>query len=249
MGTESCVAGLCWFRIRQRFSSEFSASTEGDSPSTVTPWRVVNFGNSIKVRLEDFIGAIEVASGHKVIGNPMDMQQGDVPATWADESRLEKLTGYRPATEFVKAWHGSWIGTGSSLTTPWHQSVSETMNVAMTARPDVLVISPRRFGDSRGWFCETRTRQVLRAPGLDWPDYVHDSGSYADQVRFVSDCPGHDARQAIDTKRICTAPGWRPSVIIEAGLARKVGWYLANDAWWQVLQARHRVGLWPGVRT
>ena len=71
----------------------------GDSLSPVAPWRVVNIGNSTKVRLEDFIDAIEAATGNTAIRNYMDMQQGDVPATWADASLLRLLTGYAPQTE------------------------------------------------------------------------------------------------------------------------------------------------------
>ena len=51
----------------------------GDSLSPVAPFRVVNIGNSNKVRLEDFIEAIEAATGRKAVRNYMDMQQGDVP--------------------------------------------------------------------------------------------------------------------------------------------------------------------------
>ncbi|MDD7971976.1 SDR family NAD(P)-dependent oxidoreductase [Roseinatronobacter alkalisoli] len=72
---------------------------EGDSLSPIAPWRVVNIGNSTKVRLEDFIDAIEAATGKPAIRNYMDMQPGDVPATWADASLLRALTGYAPQTE------------------------------------------------------------------------------------------------------------------------------------------------------
>jgi len=72
----------------------------GDSLSPVAPFRVVNIGNSDKVRLEDFIDAIEAATGKKAIRNDMDMQPGDVPATWADASLLRQLTGYAPKTDF-----------------------------------------------------------------------------------------------------------------------------------------------------
>jgi len=72
---------------------------EGDSLSPVAPWRVVNIGNSQKVRLLDFIEAIEDCLGKKAIRNYMDMQPGDVPATWADASLLQRLTGYRPQTD------------------------------------------------------------------------------------------------------------------------------------------------------
>ncbi len=73
---------------------------EGDSLSPVAPWRVVNIGNSDKVRLLDFIEAIEDSLGVKARRNYLPMQAGDVPATWADASLLQRLTGYRPATDY-----------------------------------------------------------------------------------------------------------------------------------------------------
>ena len=73
------------------------------------------------------------------------------------------------------------------------------------------------------------------------------SGSYADQITFVADRPGHDARYAIDPARIRTELGWRPSVTVAEGLARTVEWYLANEDWWRPLQARHGVGRRLGV--
>lgn len=72
----------------------------GDSLSLVAPFRIVNIGNNSKVRLLDFINAIENSLGVKAIRNYMPMQPGDVPATWADASLLERLTGYRPRTDF-----------------------------------------------------------------------------------------------------------------------------------------------------
>lgn len=67
-------------------------------------------------------------------------------------------------------------------------------------------------------------------------------GSYADQITFVTDRPGHDARYAIDPSRIREELGWRPSVTVEEGLRRTVRWYLDNEAWWQPLLARKGVG-------
>jgi UDP-glucuronate 4-epimerase len=75
------------------------AICEGDSLSPVAPFRIVNIGNSDKVRLEDFIDAIEAELGMKAIRNYMDMQPCDVPATWADASLLRRLTGYAPQTD------------------------------------------------------------------------------------------------------------------------------------------------------
>lgn len=50
-------------------------------------------------RLMDFIEAIEDALGKKAVRNYMPMQKGDVPATWADTSLLQELTGYKPKTD------------------------------------------------------------------------------------------------------------------------------------------------------
>ena len=68
------------------------------------------------------------------------------------------------------------------------------------------------------------------------------AGSYADQITFVTDRPGHDARYAIDPSRIRAELGWRPSVTVEEGLEKTVQWYLDNEAWWRALQGREGVG-------
>jgi len=74
------------------------------------------------------------------------------------------------------------------------------------------------------------------------------TGSYADQITFVTDRPGHDARYAIDPSRIREELGWRPSVTVEEGLRRTVDWYLDNEAWWRPLQDRHGVGTRLGTK-
>ena len=73
-------------------------------------------------------------------------------------------------------------------------------------------------------------------------------GNYADQITFVADRPGHDARYAIDPSRIRTELGWRPSVTVEQGLEKTVDWYLANEDWWRALQNRQGVGTRLGVK-
>ncbi len=70
-----------------------------DSKSKVAPFRVVNIGNSKPAQLLDFINAIEGSTGIKAVKNLMPMQAGDVPATWADTSLLEDLTGYKPSMD------------------------------------------------------------------------------------------------------------------------------------------------------
>ena len=69
--------------------------------SSVAPFRVVNIGNSKPAKLLDFIVAIENSTGKKAIKNLIPMQAGDVSATWADVSVLERLTGYKPDTDIA----------------------------------------------------------------------------------------------------------------------------------------------------
>lgn len=88
----------------------------GDSLSPVAPFRIVNIGNSDKVRLLDFVDAIEDCLGKTAVRNYMPMQMGDVPATWAEASLLLRLTGYRPQTDFREgialfvAWFREYYG-------------------------------------------------------------------------------------------------------------------------------------------
>jgi UDP-glucuronate 4-epimerase len=88
------------------------AIADGDSLSPVAPWRVVNIGNGDKVALGDFIAAIEAATGKTAKKNMMDMQKGDVRATWADNNLLRRLTGYQPQTD---------IRTGMGLFVKWYR--------------------------------------------------------------------------------------------------------------------------------
>jgi UDP-glucuronate 4-epimerase len=98
---EDLVRGIALLTeaIPQRPASRTDIAT-GDSLSPAAPFRVVNIGNSDKVRLLDFIEAIEEELGRKAIRNYMPMQTGDVPATWANADLLATLTGYKPQTSF-----------------------------------------------------------------------------------------------------------------------------------------------------
>jgi dTDP-glucose 4,6-dehydratase len=50
-------------------------------------------------------------------------------------------------------------------------------------------------------------------------------------ISFVKDRPGHDRRYAIDSGKIKSRLGWRPTETFESGIARTVDWYLENQAW------------------
>jgi dTDP-glucose 4,6-dehydratase len=55
--------------------------------------------------------------------------------------------------------------------------------------------------------------------------------SYADQITYVADRPGHDRRYAIDAEKLSSELGWRPEETFETGLRKTVQWYLDNTAW------------------
>jgi UDP-glucuronate 4-epimerase len=62
-------------------------------PESETPYRILNVGSHAPVALLDFIAVIENALGRKATLELLPMQPGDVPATYADVSRLQALTG------------------------------------------------------------------------------------------------------------------------------------------------------------
>ena len=58
-----------------------------------------------------------------------------------------------------------------------------------------------------------------------------DGNTYAAQIAFVKDRPGHDRRYAIDAGKIRRDLGWAPKETFESGIAKTVRWYLDNPAW------------------
>ena len=58
-----------------------------------------------------------------------------------------------------------------------------------------------------------------------------DGQSYAQQITFVKDRPGHDLRYAIDASKISKELNWQPQETFESGIQKTVEWYLANEDW------------------
>ena len=72
-----------------------------DTPDPATsnvPFRIFNIGNHDPVPLLDFIGAIEAALGMTAEKNLLPLQDGDVPATYADVEALQNWVGFKPKT-------------------------------------------------------------------------------------------------------------------------------------------------------
>ena len=58
-----------------------------------------------------------------------------------------------------------------------------------------------------------------------------DGGTYASQITYVTDRPGHDRRYAIDARKLEAELGWKPAETFETGIRKTVEWYLANPEW------------------
>ena len=71
-----------------------------DSLSLVAPFRIINIGNSKKIKLLDFIKTIENILGKNALKNYMPMQKGDVFMTLANTNLLKKITGFTPKTNY-----------------------------------------------------------------------------------------------------------------------------------------------------
>ncbi len=87
----------------------------GDSPdpsSSKAPFRLYNIGNNEPVELMTMIETLEKCLGKTAEKNMLEMQPGDVPATYADIQALETATGFHPSTsieegiaKFVEWYH------------------------------------------------------------------------------------------------------------------------------------------------
>jgi UDP-glucuronate 4-epimerase len=91
----------------------------GDDPnpgSSYAPYKIYNIGNNNPVELLEFIGVIEKALGVKAQKEFLDLQPGDVPATYADVDDLIADVGFKPETpiatgirKFVE-WYREYYG-------------------------------------------------------------------------------------------------------------------------------------------
>ena len=105
----------------------------------------------------DYIGAIEFALGMET-KNFLPMQDGDVPATYADTSELNAWTGFQPDTSVgngVAAWFVAWLSPDFRELRCWPEKAvrrSEKVDSRRAAhRPQVLASVNQAFGGTQ-WY-------------------------------------------------------------------------------------------------
>ncbi len=133
------------------------------------------------------------------------------------------------------------------------ENIRDWLHVEDHARAIRMVFENAQPGTTYtvGGGAERRNIDVTRAicASLDQLHPKAGKGSYAEQIQFVTDRPGHDFRYAIDGSKITRELGWQPRETFETGLAKTVQWYHENEAWWRPLVARGNAVARQGLKT
>ena len=115
------------------------------------------------------------------------------------------------------------------------QQVRDWLYVEDHCKAIMRVLQDGRLGETYnvGGWNEKPNIEVVRTlcALLDELQPRTDGQSYATQMTFVKDRPGHDRRYAIDARKLERELGWRPEETFETGLRKTVQWYLSHGDW------------------
>ncbi|MFB2733552.1 dTDP-glucose 4,6-dehydratase [Shewanella mangrovisoli] len=117
------------------------------------------------------------------------------------------------------------------------------------ARALYKVVTEGKIGETYniGGHNEKQNLEVVQTICSILDSLVPKATSYAEQIIYVADRPGHDRRYAIDASKMSAELNWHPKETFETGLRKTVEWYLANQEWCQHVQNgtyhRERLGI------
>lgn len=117
------------------------------------------------------------------------------------------------------------------------------------ARALYKVVTEGKVGETYniGGHNEKQNLEVVQTICTILDALVPKASSYAEQITYVTDRPGHDRRYAIDASKMSRELNWQPQETFETGLRKTVEWYLANQEWCQHVQdgsyQRERLGI------
>ncbi len=116
----------------------------------------------------------------------------------------------------------------------------------------LTVLERGKVGDSYnlGGRCERRNLEIVDLictiveeyfPAAENPSMA-DGGmkEYSQLKTCVEDRPGHDRRYAIDSTKVETELRWRPSLTLEEGMRKTIGWYLDHQGWCEQVSTKYR---------
>lgn len=110
------------------------------------------------------------------------------------------------------------------------------------------VVTAGKIGETYniGGHNEKQNLEVVQTICSILDSLVPKATSYAEQITYVTDRPGHDRRYAIDASKMSAELNWQPQETFETGLRKTVEWYLTNQEWCQHVQdgtyQRERLG-------
>ena len=116
------------------------------------------------------------------------------------------------------------------------------------ARALYKVVTEGKVGETYniGGHNEKQNIEVVKTICSILDELVPKKSSYAEQITFVNDRPGHDRRYAIDASKMSKELNWEPVETFDTGLRKTVQWYLKNQAWCNNVQdgsyQRERLG-------
>ena len=117
------------------------------------------------------------------------------------------------------------------------------------ARALYKVVTEGQIGETYniGGHNEKQNLEVVQTICTILDALVPKASSYAEQITYVTDRPGHDRRYAIDASKMSRELNWQPQETFNTGLRKTVEWYLANQEWCQHVQdgsyQRERLGI------
>lgn len=106
------------------------------------------------------------------------------------------------------------------------------------ARALYKVVTEGKVGETYniGGHNEKKNVEVVEAICAILDALVPKTTSYAEQITYVQDRPGHDRRYAIDSSKMQKELGWTPIETFETGLKKTIQWYLDNQEWCRNVQ-------------
>lgn len=120
--------------------------------------------------------------------------------------------------------------------------------VADTCDAIAAILRKGRPGEvyNLGGRCERRNIEVVRTI-CSYLNAIRPkaSGSYADQIAFVADRPGHDRRYALDSGKVERELGWKPRQNFDDGVRLTVDWYLGHPDWVNTIRAARNAAVGP----
>lgn len=127
-------------------------------------------------------------------------------------------------------------------------NVRDWLYVEDHARALDLIIERGRIGETYnvGGRNERRNIDVVRRICQTLDEIAPANRPREELIRFVADRPGHDARYAIDARKLEDELGWQAQDDFDSGIEKTIRWYLDNDWWWRPLRERYageRLGL------